>query len=123
MSTCAIFLASSIASRLGAVRTELIHTGNSRGIRIPKQLIEQCGLGDKVELRVESDRLVTSPERRPRQGRGEAFCAAGPVVADELLLQTAEPNVFDRQELAVVTGAPRRDAVWLEPISIIRNLG
>ena len=51
------------------MKTDLIRIGNSRGLRIPKPLIEQLGLGDKVELRVENDRLVISPERRPRDGR------------------------------------------------------
>jgi len=51
-----------------------------------------------VELRVENDCLVISPERQPRQGWGEAFRAAGPAEHDELLLEIAEPNEFDRKE-------------------------
>lgn len=80
------------------MRTELVRIGNSRGIRIPKPLIEQCGLGDTVELRLEKDCLVISPERRPRRDWGEAFRAAGPAVQDELLLEIAEPSEFDRKE-------------------------
>ena len=80
------------------MRTQLVRIGNSRGVRIPKPLIEQCGLRDTVELRVENDRLVISPERRPRQGWGEAFRAAGPAIHNELLLETAESNEFDRKE-------------------------
>jgi len=80
------------------MKTELIQIGNSRGIRIPKPLIEQCGLGDMVELRVENGCLVISPERRPRQGWEEAFCAAGPAIHDELLLGAADPSEFDRTE-------------------------
>ena len=34
------------------MKTNLIRIGNSRGIRIPKPFIEQCGLGETVELRV-----------------------------------------------------------------------
>jgi antitoxin MazE len=80
------------------MRTELIQIGNSRGIRIPKPLIEQCRLGDKVELRVENDRLIISPERMPREGWNEAFCAAGAAAHDELLLQGGQANAFDREE-------------------------
>ncbi|MGC2322684.1 MAG: AbrB/MazE/SpoVT family DNA-binding domain-containing protein [Terriglobales bacterium] len=80
------------------MRTELVRIGNSRGVRIPKPLIEQCRLGDTVELRVENDCLVISPERRRRQGWGEAFRAAAPAAHVELLLETAEPNEFDRKE-------------------------
>jgi len=80
------------------MKTELVRIGNSRGVRIPKPLIAQCGLGDTVELRVENDCLVISPERRPRQGWEEAFRAAGLAARDELLLETAGPNEFDRKE-------------------------
>ena len=80
------------------MKTELVRIGNSRGIRIPKPLIEQCGLGNNVELRVENDSLVISPERRPRQGWEEAFRAAGSAMNDERLLETVPPNEFDRKE-------------------------
>jgi len=80
------------------MRAELVRIGNSRGVRIPKPLIEQCGLGDTVELRVENDCLVISPERRPRQGWEEASRAAGPGADDEFLLETGAPNEFDRKE-------------------------
>ena len=79
------------------MKAELVRIGNSRGIRIPKPLIEQCGLGDKVELRVESDRLVIVAERRPRTGWEEKFRAADSCEQDELLLDTA-PNEFDQKE-------------------------
>jgi antitoxin MazE len=80
------------------MRAELIRIGNSRGIRIPKPLIEQCGFGETVEVRVESDRLIISPERRPRQGWDEAFRASGHAAPDELLLESAGSNEFDREE-------------------------
>ena len=79
------------------MRMELVRIGNSRGIRIPKPLIEQCGLGKTVELRVENERLVISPERRPRQGWEEAFLAAGAAANDELLLRHAAASEFDRK--------------------------
>jgi len=80
------------------MKTELVRIGNSRGVRIPKPLIEQCGLGQTVELRVENDRLVISPERRPRQGWEEAFREVGAATEDELLLERVEPNEFDHKE-------------------------
>jgi antitoxin MazE len=80
------------------MKTDLIRIGNSRGIRIPKPLIEQCGLGKTVELRIEKDRLVISPARRPRQAWEEAFRAAGPATNDEIVLETMDPNEFDLTE-------------------------
>ena len=80
------------------MKTELVRIGNSRGIRIPKPIIEQCRLGDTVELRIEKDRLVISPDRAPRQGWNEAFRAAGSADSDKLLLESVPPNKFDREE-------------------------
>ena len=80
------------------MRTKLVRIGNSRGIRIPKPVIEQCRLGETVELRVENDCLVISPGRRPRQGWKDAFPAASNAAHDELLLEITEPNEFDDEE-------------------------
>ena len=80
------------------MKTALVRIGNSRGIRIPKPIIEQCRLGDRVEMRVEDDRVVISSERAPRQGWDEAFRAAGPAEDDRLLLESLPPNKFDREE-------------------------
>jgi antitoxin MazE len=80
------------------MRIELVRIGNSRGIRIPKPLIEQCGFGDTVELRVEQDRLVIAPDRSPRQGWKQAFAAAGSSASDPLPLQALPANEFDAEE-------------------------
>lgn len=80
------------------MKTDLIRIGNSRGIRIPKPLIEECGLGDTVELRVENARLIISPERQPRAGWAEAFRAAGASESDELILAEMPANDFDSKE-------------------------
>jgi antitoxin MazE len=80
------------------MRLKLVPVGNSRGLRIPKPILEQCGFRDAVELRVEKDRLVITPERRPRPGWEEAFRAAGPSAQDELLLSALPANDFDREE-------------------------
>jgi len=80
------------------MKTELVRIGNSRGIRIPKPLIEQCGLEGTVDLSVENDRLVVSPGRRLRQGWTEAFQIAGSTRDDELLLEPMRASEFDRKE-------------------------
>ena len=78
---------------------ELVRIGNSRGIRLPKPLIDQCGFGDTVHVTVRGNRLIVSPDRPPRDGWEEAFKAAvakeGPA---ELLLDTLPANDFDRDE-------------------------
>ena len=80
------------------MRIELVRIGNSRGIRIPKPLIEQCGFGDVVDLRMERGRLVIAPDRVPRQGWEQAFAAAGLSSRDPLLLRGLPANEFDVEE-------------------------
>jgi len=80
------------------MRTELVRIGNSRGIRIPKPIIEQCGFGEQVHLRVQDDCLVISVERKPRDGWEAAFRAAGSSAKDERLIESARPNEFDRKD-------------------------
>lgn len=81
-----------------AMKAELVRIGNSRGIRIPKPLIEQCGFEHEVELRVENECLIISPERTPRSGWEARFRAARPAHEDELLLDAAVVSEFDRKE-------------------------
>jgi antitoxin MazE len=79
------------------MRTLLIRIGNSRGIRIPKLLIDECGLRERVHLQVVNNKLVISAEDAPRQGWSEAFRKAGVPDKDGLLLELP-PNDFDREE-------------------------
>jgi antitoxin MazE len=80
------------------MRTELIRIGNSRGIRIPKPVIDHCGFEGTVELSVENERLIVSPGRKLRQGWSEAFEKAGTAKNDALLLEPMQSGEFDRTE-------------------------
>jgi antitoxin MazE len=80
------------------MKVELVRTENSRGIRIPKPILRQCGFSNAVELRVENDCLVIAPDHLPRQAWEEAFRAAGSAANDELLLSTVPWNEFDRED-------------------------
>jgi antitoxin MazE len=79
------------------MRLELTRIGNSRGIRIPKPLISQCGLGDVVELRVTPQGLVIAPHRAPRHVCKVAFSKSTPGER-EMLLDHVSPNEFDAQD-------------------------
>lgn len=59
-----------------AVTAKLIRIGNSRGVRLPKELIEQAGLTDEVELIVRDGEILIANHRRPRQGWAEAYDTA-----------------------------------------------
>lgn len=55
------------------MRVSVVRIGNSRGIRIPKTLLEQCRLGTAVELEVRQGQLVVRAADKPRGGWEEAF--------------------------------------------------
>lgn len=46
--------------------TNLITIGNSRGVRIPKPLINESGLKDKIELKVKKGeiRIIAAPKSK-----------------------------------------------------------
>ena len=67
------------------VKTRIIRIGNSQGVRIPKVLLEQSGLGEDVELAVEQDQIVIRRSRRPREGWDEQFQLMAARGDDQLL--------------------------------------
>jgi antitoxin MazE len=52
----------------GAVNTKLVRIGNSRGVRLPKPLIEAAGLSDEVRLRVRPGEVIIENAPGPRVG-------------------------------------------------------
>lgn len=68
--------------------TTLIKIGNSRGVRIPKAIIEQARLEDKeLTFKVIGDGLLIQTFKKPREGWKEQFEKA---VARELSLEDQE---------------------------------
>lgn len=67
------------------MKTRLVKVGNSRGIRIPKPLLEQSGLKTDVEIEVEGDALIIRNAELPRQNWEEAFQAMAAQGDDGLL--------------------------------------
>jgi antitoxin MazE len=73
------------------MKTSVIRIGNSRGIRIPKTLLEQCRLRDEVELEVVEDHLVVRSATKPRSGWEDAFRKMHEQGDDVLLDQESLP--------------------------------
>jgi antitoxin MazE len=55
------------------MKTRIINIGNSRGIRIPKPLIEQTGLTGEVEISVREKTLIIRAAGKPRTGWEDGF--------------------------------------------------
>lgn len=81
------------------MRTKVISIGNSRGVRIPKVLIEEFGLTGEVEIFASGCDLVLRPMgRRPREGWAEAAKELASAGEDGLLEGWDFPNKFDEEE-------------------------
>jgi antitoxin MazE len=81
------------------MRAKLVSIGKTKGIRIPKALIEQCELSDEVEMDIRGGSLVIRPSRAVRQGWEEAFAKMRKQGDDELLdREVAKPSDWDRKE-------------------------
>lgn len=79
------------------MKTRLIRIGNSRGIRLPKPVIEAAGLEEEVELVVTPSGIAIQAVRRPRAGWSEA--ARELEGQDESgLLDEPIPTAFDEEE-------------------------
>jgi antitoxin MazE len=67
--------------------TTIRRLGNSQGILIPKPLLQQVGLIDQAEMRVEGDALVLRrPKATPRNGWAEASRKLAAAVYNALVL-------------------------------------
>ena len=79
------------------MKTKIVRIGNSRGVRIPKPLLEEAGLEEQVQLRVVEGGIMIESERAPRAGWAEAAALANDR-GDDALLDVAIPTRFDDAE-------------------------
>jgi antitoxin MazE len=74
------------------IPAKLVAIGNSRGVRLPKAMIEQAGLQDDVELELVEGAIVIRRKRKVREGWAEAA---------RLMAERGEeplPEILDRTE-------------------------
>ena len=82
------------------MRTKLVPIGNSKGVRLPKAVLEQCLLRDEVEMEVKGGQVILRAARRPRAGWETAFARMARR-GDDLLLDEGSahsPTAWEREE-------------------------
>ncbi len=50
-----------------AAKTIIVPIGNSKGVRIPKTLLEASGIGLNVELKLDKGKIIISPIRSKKE--------------------------------------------------------
>ena len=78
-------------------RTRIVRIGNSRGIRVPKGLLEEAQLPEEVELQAEHGRLVVRAAHGPRAGWAAAAKAMR-AKTDDHLLNAPTRTRFDEKD-------------------------
>jgi antitoxin MazE len=78
------------------LKARIVRVGNSRGIRIPKIVLDQLEIGPEVEMAVQADRLVIRAARRTREGWSKRFSAMAAEHDDRLLLESS--SQWDKSE-------------------------
>lgn len=83
------------------MQSEIRQVGNSKGIIIPKAILEQCHFERAVEMQVTEEGLMIRPAQKPhpRAGWEEAFAKAAQQDNDPLDQEWLSfPNEFDELE-------------------------
>jgi len=74
------------------MQVSVVKIGNSRGIRIPKKILDQCHVDDVLDLSVEENNILLRPiHKKPREGWAEAARLCYEQGDDQLLI----PDVLD----------------------------
>ncbi|MDM7992717.1 MAG: AbrB/MazE/SpoVT family DNA-binding domain-containing protein [Candidatus Fermentibacter sp.] len=79
------------------MKARIIRIGNSRGLRLPKPLIEQAGISDEVDLQIREGSITISRVEAPRAGWADASAALYRNGGDDLLLDQHQTR-FDESE-------------------------
>lgn len=80
------------------MRLNIVSIGNSKGVRIPKAILEQCSFNKEVEIEVQNNHLIIKPVRKIREGWDKAFKLMHDRKEDELLINDAvdlEPSNWE----------------------------
>src|SRR5258708_21163908 len=91
--------------------TDVVQLGNSRGIRIPKAVLEQAGLENQVELEVRGSQVVIRALRHPRANWDAAFAAMA-ARGDGALLDPPRPTKWDESQWQWGHGLARPGRPW-----------
>lgn len=80
------------------MRIEIISIGNSKGLRIPRAILEQCGIKKAVDLKVEDLTLLITPYEEMREGWEENFQLMAKNKEDTLLDANYLDHTLDEDE-------------------------
>lgn len=81
------------------MKAQLIKIGNSKGVRLPKSVIEQCGLKNEIEIKIKDKKIVISSSQKARigwEGEFERLTQNGRI-KDEIVFENPSSESDDRE--------------------------
>jgi antitoxin MazE len=85
------------------MRTKLVPIGNSKGVRLPKAVLQQCSLRDEVELEVKDKQVILRAVGRPRAGWDAAFAR---------MARRGDDRILDEETVHTATAWEREGWRW-----------
>ena len=79
------------------MKTKLVKIGNSKGVRIPKPLIEQSGIGEEIEMILEKNQIIIRSVEEKRVGWEQSFKKMHEAGDDKLLDESLSDDWDDSE--------------------------
>ena len=80
------------------MKAKLIKIVNSKGLRLPKTIIEQCLLGNEIEMEINGNKLVLYSSQNTRKDWADAFKKMRANSDDKLLDDDIIESEWDNSE-------------------------
>jgi len=80
------------------MKIKLINIGNSKGLRLPKAIIQQYNISDDLQIELKEDGILLKPITRLRSGWSVQFEKAVKLNEPQEKKWNEAPNRFDKEE-------------------------
>jgi len=65
------------------MEAKLVRIGNSKGIRLPKSMLVQTGITERIEIEAQGQSIILRPIKEPRSGWEASFAKSGSELSKE----------------------------------------
>ena len=79
------------------MKARLVQIGNSRGVRLPKPMIEEAGLNDDVDIHVKEGSIIITSNLKPRSDWADSAKLLHDR-NDDVLIGNSNSTIFDETE-------------------------
>ncbi len=79
------------------MKTNIVDIGNSKGILVSQEILQQCHITDKADMSVHKNRIVLAPVKKVRKNWDRAFRKMAERKEDTLLMESVPYNNEDWQ--------------------------